>query len=216
MRISFIPLRAFATVLALIAIPAIAPAPVAVAATVPLKPHPVATIIAKPSQHLTVSPEVVSLPISRDNISSNSPTEAMANVGTNYEWAKLVLIDGGWATSDNNVTVLVRWMRQENGTNNWWNRDNPMNNSYNAPYIGQGGTGTYVNLEVAAQNVADALHSGIGSGYPAIVASFAASADPSVTTSAIWASGWSSSHYANGTHWSTTPVPEVKSPAGTW
>lgn len=175
----------------------------------------------KHSQKLTVSSNAQPTPITRDGFTASSPEEAQQNVfnavaapGTNVSWAKLVLLYGGWPVSDNNVTVITRWMRQENGTNDWWNRNNPLNNSYGAP--GAGGTGTDPNLKVAAQNVAAALHSGIGGGYGGIVASLAASATPSVTAAAIWASGWSSSHYANGTHWSSAPVDEVAAPSSAW
>ena len=128
--------------------------------------------------------------------------------------SQLVLLEGGWPMSDNNIVVILRWMRQENGANDWWNRNNPLNNSYGAP--GAGGTGSNGNLILAAQHAAQALHANAGGGYAGIVRALAASASPDVTAAAIWASSWSSSHYANGTHWSTAPVPVVKAPAGAW
>ncbi len=169
-----------------------------------------------------VIPKTATIPsVARDNITASSSVEAQQNVlnsvaseGTNVAWAKLVLMYGGWPVSDNNVTVMTRWMRQENGTNDWWNRNNPLNNGYGAP--GAGGTGSNPNLESAAQKVAAALHSGIGGGYGSIVANLAASSSPDVTAAAIWVSGWSSSHYANGTHWSSAPVNVVVAPAGAW
>jgi hypothetical protein len=166
------------------------------------------------AQKLTVSAAVKAQDVARDTYTATPAVQTYVNGGTNYDWARLVLQFGHWPITDANTTVIMRWMRQENGVNNWWNRDNPLNNSFGAP--GAGGTGRYASLILAAKNVAAALHSGVGSGYSGIVASLAASASPDTTASAIWASGWSSSHYANGTHWSTAPVTRVKAPAGAW
>ena len=166
------------------------------------------------AQKLAVSTKVKAADVSRDSYKATAGYQTFINGGTNYDWAKLVMLDGGWPVSDNNVTVFLRWMRQENGTNNWWNRDNPLNNGFGSG--GNAGTGSYPNLVVAAQKCAQALHQGIGGGYGGIVASFAADASPSATASAIWASGWSTSHYMNGQHWSTAPVDQVKAPASAW
>jgi len=166
------------------------------------------------SQKFTVSEAATVEKLTPTQFSATAGIQSLANEGTNYSWAKLVLLSGGWPMSDNNVTVILRWMRQENGTNDWWNRNNPLNNGYGAP--GAGGTGSNGNLILGAQNAATALHKGIGGGYAGIVAALAASADPAVTAQAIWASSWSTSHYANGTHWSTAPVPIVKAPASNW
>jgi hypothetical protein len=38
---------------------------------------------------------------------------ANAAESPNYDWADLVLTDGGWPTSSNNVTVLTEWMTAE-------------------------------------------------------------------------------------------------------
>lgn len=150
--------------------------------------------------------------VARDSYSVTPGVPSLAASGTNYDWAKAVLTLGGWPVSDANVTVFVRWMRQENGPDNWWNRNNPLNNGWGSG--GGGGTGSYPNLIVAAENAAEALHS--HPGYSAIIAAFAASAPTEVTERAIWASPWASGHYANGGHWHYTPVPVVKAPAGAW
>ena len=201
-------LRIALAVFALVAVPAVAPPP-------QLSSQQLQKLYdSAHSQNLTVSKSVLIEKVTPAKYTATPGYQALANEGTNYAWAKLVLLTGGWPMSDNNVTVILRWMRQENGTNNWWNRDNPLNNSYGAP--GAGGTGRNPNLIVAAQNAAGALKAGAGGGYGGIVASLAASASPSATASAIWASNWSSSHYANGTHWSTRPVPVVKAPPSAW
>lgn len=164
------------------------------------------------AQTLEVSDEVAANTVARDEYTATAGIDTLAAGGTNYDWAKLVLLSGGWPMSDANVTVLTRWMRQENGADNWFNRNNPMNNGYGSG--GGGGTGSYDNLVIAAQKAAENLHR--GSGYKAIIAALAASAPTEVTERAIWASNWASGHYANGAHWHYTPVDVVKAPADAW
>ena len=208
MRPSFINLRVAVAAFALIAVPAVAPPP-------ELSPAQLLKLYdAAHAQKLTVSKSASAVTITHSKYSATAGIQTLANNGTNYDWAKLVLLEGGWPMSDNNVTVLLRWMRQENGAATWWNRDNPLNNSFGAP--GAGGTGRNPNLIVAAEHAAQALKRGAGGGYGGIVSALAASASPDVTAQAIWASNWSGSHYANGTHWSTAPVPIVKAPASAW
>ena len=201
-------LRIALAVFALVAVPAVAPPPLLSTQQL-LKLYDAAH-----EQNLSVSKNVLAEKLVPTVYSATAGIQSLANDGTNYAWAKLVLLDGGWPQSDNNVVVLLRWMRQENGANDWWNRNNPLNNSYGAP--GAGGTGRNASLITAAANAAGALKANAGGGYSGIVAALAASADPAVTAEAIWASSWSSSHYANGSHWSTAPVPEVKAPASAW
>lgn len=201
-------LRIALAVFTLVAVPAVAP------------PHQLSsqqllTLYAEShAQNLKVAKTAAVEKLAPSKYSATPGFQSLANVGTNYAWAQLVLLEGGWPISQNNITVILRWMRQENGANDWWNRNNPLNNSYGAP--GAGGTGRNANLILAAQHVAQALHAGAGGGYAGIVSSLAASASPGATAAAIWASSWSGSHYANGTHWSTAPVPVVKAPASAW
>jgi hypothetical protein len=168
--------------------------------------------IAENAQTLTVPATAVSVSVPRDAFSTESGFVTLAAGGTNHDWAKLVLLYAGFPLSEENVAVFTRWMRQENGTDDWWNRNNPLNNGWGSG--GGSGLGSYASLDIAAQNAAKALHG--NPGYSAIVAAFASSAPTAVTEQAIWASPWASSHYANGAHWSQAPVPVVKSPAGTW
>lgn len=207
MKIAF-NFRIALAVFALVAVPAVAPPP-------QLSTQQLLNLYdASHAQKMSVSRTVTAEKITPTKYSATPGYQSLANVGTNYAWAQLVLLEGGWPMSDNNIVVILRWMRQENGANDWWNRNNPLNNSYGAP--GAGGTGSNGNLILAAQHAAQALHANAGGGYAGIVRALAASASPDVTAAAIWASSWSSSHYANGTHWSTAPVPVVKAPAGAW
>jgi hypothetical protein len=169
--------------------------------------------------YLSAHAQTVSVPMSitgdrivRNSFSASPGIATLAAGGTNYDWAKLVLLSGGWPITDSNVTVLVRWMRQENGPNNWWNRDNPLNNGYGSG--GAGGTGHYADLVIAAQKAAENLHR--HPGFATIIAALAASAPTEVTEQAIWASPWASGHYANGSHWHYTVVPIVKAPVDAW
>ena len=164
------------------------------------------------SQSLSVATVVEAVAVTRSEYSATPGIATLAASATNYDWAMLVLISGGWSTSEENVTVILRWMRQENGPDNWWNRNNPLNNGYGSG--GGGGTGSYDNLVIAAQKAAENLHR--GRGYVDIVAALAASAPTAVTESAIWASPWASGHYANGGHWSYREVPRITAPAGAW
>ncbi|QEO09416.1 hypothetical protein [Protaetiibacter larvae] len=149
----------------------------------------------------------------RDSYTATPGIASLAASGTNYDWAKLVLVFAGWPITDANVTVLTRWMRQENSPKNWWNRNNPLNNGWGASY-GPGGTGSNVSLVAAAENAADALLT--HRGYAGIRAAFADGSSTAAIESAIWASPWATGHYANGGHWHYTPVDVVQAPASAW
>ena len=100
------------------------------------------------------------------------------------------MLFAGFSVTDSNVTVLARWMRQENGADDWFNRNNPLNNGWGSG--GGGGLGSYDNLALAAENAADALHS-VG-GYSAIVDAFAplvpSDADQSADRTALTLQGY--------------------------
>lgn len=168
--------------------------------------------IAAHPQSVGVSKKVEAAAPPRDGYAASPGVDTLVAGGTNYDWAKSVLLSGGWPMSTANVTVLVRWMRQENGTDSWWNRNNPLNNGLGSG--GGAGTGSYPDLELAAQKVAENLHR--NPSFGAVEAAFASSAPTQVTEQAIWASPWASSHYANGAHWHYTPVPMVKAPTDAW
>jgi hypothetical protein len=136
-----------------------------------------------------------------------------AGLSTNYDFARLVLEDGGWPTSANNTTVLTQWLRAEEPTSMWWNRDNPLNNGLGSG--GGSGLGSYGSVVVAAFDVASNLENP-AYGYPLVVRDLAASAAPASTSRAIWRSNWSAGHYGRGADWDTSPVPSVGAPARVW
>ena len=164
------------------------------------------------AQKIEVPQDAAALAVTRDTYSATPGIATLVAGGTNHDWAKLVLLDAGLPINDITVTVFTRWMRQENGTDDWWNRNNPLNNSWGAP--GEGGTGSNDNLVIAAANAAEALHS--IAGYAGIVEAFNASASTESIEQAIWASPWASGHYDNGGHWSYVDVPVVSAPAEAW
>jgi len=170
----------------------------------------VAEGVPAPEQHLAVDATIAAPAVNRDSISATDGLQTLARVGTNESWAKLVLMFGGWPQTDANVTVMLRWMRQENGPPDWWNRNNPLNNGYGSG--GGAGLGSYPDLITAAEYCAENLQRG----YPAIVAGLQAGTSADATAAAIWASPWATSHYANGAHWSTRPVQIVQAPASAW
>lgn len=151
--------------------------------------------------------------LARDDYEASQGIESLVASGTNHDWAKMVLLFAGFPMTDDNVTVITRWMRQENYVDSWWNRNNPLNNGWGASY-GPGGTGSNVDLVAAARNAADALLS--FPRYSGIRAAFQQAGDAATVEAAIWASPWASGHYANGAHWHYNPVPVVTAPASAW
>lgn len=192
----------------------------ALASTTALAPPPWPTpaeeyqaFLDRHAQSLAVSSVVSSATsLERDTFAATPGIRTFIDGGTNHDWAKLVLLLAGFPITDNNVTVFTRWMRQENYTDTWFNRNNPLNNGWGSG--GGGGLGSYDSLVIAAENAAEALLS--NPGYGEIVAAFRADAPTDVTEAAIWASPWASGHYNNGAHWSYVPVPVVEAPADAW
>lgn len=148
----------------------------------------------------------------KESYVATTGTQTLIEGGTNHDWARLVLIEGGWPVTDENVKLITRWMRQENGADNWWNRNNPLNNGQGSG--GGSGLGSYVDLTDAAYYAAENL--AMRSFYTDIVAGLEAGTSADATAAAIWASPWASSHYGYGTHWSSSPVREIAAPPEAW
>jgi hypothetical protein len=191
----------------------------ALLATLALAPPPAATaptaaggIPAGDAQTLKVAPDVAAESVSHESYVATTGAQSLIAGGTNEDWAKLVLVFGDFPLTTENINVMLRWMRQENGTDNWWNRNNPLNNGYGSG--GGSGLGSYDSLVTAAQYCADGLRH--FSFYDGIEAGLDAGDDADATARAIWASPWAGSHYANGSHWSTRPVDIVEAPSSAW
>lgn len=171
--------------------------------------------LAENAQSLTVASDAVATDtsaIDRDAYSATPGIEGLKAEGTNYAWAKMVMLFGGWSMSDDNITVFTRWMRQENGPDDWWNRNNPLNNGWGT----QGGTfmSGYANLVDAARNAAEAIKT--NPGYAGILDGFSNDRKTTTIESGIWNSSWATGHYDYGGHWSYVPVKVVKAPASAW
>jgi Tectonin domain len=147
---------------------------------------------------------------------ASSPVEhVVPGMATNWDFAKLVLMDGGWPLTSNNEMVIAQWMGSENYTWSWWTRNNPLNNGLGSG--GGSGLGSYATLPLAAYYIAANLLSPSGLyGYPAIAADLAASDAPAVTAGAIWASSWAGSHYGYGQYWYSATPPVVDAPQWDW
>lgn len=199
-------LGAAAMALALVGAAALAPPPW------PTQAQELEAYIEANAQSLVVHEDAALAQVVRDGYSATPGIQTLAAGGTNYDWAKMVLLMAGLPITDNNVTVFTRWMRQENYVDAWWNRNNPLNNGWGSG--GGGGLGSYDSLVIAAENAAEALLT--NGGYAGIVAAFAADSPTDVTEAAIWASPWASGHYNNGAHWAYFEVPVITAPADAW
>ncbi len=202
----FLGLGAAVLVVGLVAFPVLtAPPP-------PTEAEVLAAYIEDQSQTLRVSSQTTPSIVTRESFTASPGIATLAAGGTNHDWAKLVMLLAGWPQTESNITVFTRWMRQENGPDDWWNRNNPLNNGWGSG--GGGGLGSYDTLITAAENAAEALHQ--NAGYAEIAAGFAASAPTEVIEAAIWASPWATGHYDNGGHWSYAPVPVIQAPPEAW
>lgn len=165
-----------------------------------------------PTQSFAVSFDAAAQSVERPEYGYQPGYETYMASGTNHDWARIVLTAANWPVTESNVTVITRWMRQENYLDTWWNRNNPLNNGWGSG--GGGGLGSYNTLLDAALNAAEALHT--HPGYAAIVDGFARSAPTAEIEAAIWASPWASGHYNNGKHWHYSPVPVITAPQSAW
>jgi hypothetical protein len=156
---------------------------------------------------LTVTSQAPSL------AATGASARSAAGLSTNYDFARLVLQDGHWPVSSNNVTVLTQWLRAEEPTSDWWDRDNPLNNGLGSG--GGSGLGSYSSLMTAAHEVARNLENSAW-GYPAVLADLVHSSAPALTARAIWRSSWAAGHYGLGADWDTSPVPSVAAPPVAW
>ena len=152
-----------------------------------------------------MAPDVAAPAISRESYAAATGPQTLIAGGTNYDWAKLVLVYGGWPVTEANVTVMVQWMREENGPDNWFNRNNPMNNGQGSG--GGSGLGSYDSLDTGG--VLRGRGPAADSIYAPIAAGLADGTSAERTAQAIWASPWATSHYGYGANWSTSPVPVV-------
>jgi hypothetical protein len=145
---------------------------------------------------------------------------------TNYDWAVLMLVDGAWPPSTNNITVVTQWMASEpSDVSRWWTGGNPNPRHINPLNNGLGsgggaGLGGYSSLPFAAAYAAENLLDGL---YPQVESDLRNSDNPGTTAQAIWSSPWSGGHYANpktptawGSAWHFGPVSAIAAPGYLW
>ena len=109
--------------------------------------------------------------------------------------------------------MLTQWLRSEEPTSHWWDRDNPLNDGLGSG--GGSGLGSYGSVITAAYYVAANLENH-AYGYPEVARDLAISAPVITTDRAIWRSSWAAGHYGRGANWGTSPVPSVAAPSGAW
>ena len=117
MRHALAPLAATVAVLSLGLTFALVPQPPAT-----IEPVAASEAHAGATQAVSVAPDATAPPISRESYTAATGPETLIASGTNADWAELVLIFGGWPVTEQNVTVVLQWMREENGPDNWWTR----------------------------------------------------------------------------------------------
>src|ERR1700712_1299981 len=72
----------------------------------PKPPNQLTAYITMHAQKLDVSSGSTPTPLARDGYDATAGWESYVRGGTNYDWAKLVLYDGGFPITDANVTVF--------------------------------------------------------------------------------------------------------------
>jgi hypothetical protein len=205
-HVSRLAAAAVAVLVGLVAIPALAPPAPPTAAELHTE------FVAENAQAMIVPGAAAADVPLRDGYAATPGIATLAAGGTNHDWAKLVCLLAGFPMTESNVTVMTRWMRQENYVDSWWNRNNPLNNGWGSG--GGGGLGSYDSLLTAAENAAESFYG--NPGYRPFVDAFLRSAPTEEIEAAIWASPWASGHYNNGAHWSYAPVPVISAPSEAW
>jgi hypothetical protein len=115
---------------------------------------------------------------------------------TNLEWAELVLQDGGFPVTPNNVEFMLQWMERENKPSTWTGTagaNNPLNNGLGSG--GGSGLGSYPDLTTAAAYAAQGINGGISGTGPLAAALKTGTATPDQLGAALIMSNWASSHY---------------------
>jgi hypothetical protein len=113
-------------------------------------------------------------------------------VGTNYEWAALVIQRVGVTPEQSDLDNFVRWMAAENPPSDWWHLQNPLNCGLNDGSAD--GTGSYPNLDFAATETAQVINQ---SNMAGIRASFVNHSNLLNFSAACAYSAWSTGGYHN-------------------
>lgn len=144
------------------------------------------------------------------NSAAPGPPPQSSGSMTESQWAALLLQNVGAPVTQNNIDNILRWMTAEEPTQNWYDRNNPLNASVGTGTVD--GTGSYADLQSAAQYTAGMINQNNMAG---IKQALMENADPNTFSAAVVASPWASSHYGGdpnhiaqiGTPGGRTPAP---------
>lgn len=131
---------------------------------------------------------------------------------TEQQWAQGLLSDLDAPDTANNEDNILQWMTAEEPTDNWFDRNNPLNASLGTSSTS--GLGSYPNLQVADQETADMIEQTNMSG---IANALRSNASPDAFSAAVVGSPWASSHYGgNPDYIANIPTPggSITAPSG--
>jgi hypothetical protein len=125
---------------------------------------------------------------------------------TEEQWSQGLLADIGAPDTVNNEDNILQWMTAEEPTDNWFDRNNPLNASLGTSSTS--GLGSYPNLQVADQETADMIEQTNMSG---IANALRSNASPDAFSAAVVGSPWASSHYGGN----PDAIANIPTPGGT-
>jgi len=136
-----------------------------------------------------------------------TPSQPTVSLGmTEEQWIEQVLGDINAPETTNNIDNLARWMAAENPPSDWYNRNNPLNTSYDAGDTS--GLNAYTSLDVGATATAKTIE---GSNMNGILSALQENAPTSTFATNVENSPWSTSHYADDPI-ANIPVPPLPGP----
>ena len=126
-------------------------------------------------------------------------------MGTNYDWAALVMTRAGAPVTMNNQENFTRWMAAENPVSDWYHFDNPLNCGLNDGSAD--GEGAYPDLDIAATYTAQVLRQG---NMSPILNALQANSSLAAFSAGCARSAWSTGGYHNNPGYiASIPLPAV-------
>lgn len=126
-------------------------------------------------------------------------------MGTNYDWAALVMTRAGAPVTQNNQDNFTRWMAAENPVSDWYHLNNPLNCGLNDGSAD--GEGSYPDLDYAATETAQVLRQG---NMSPILNALQANSSLATFSAGCARSAWSTGGYHNNPGYiASIPLPAV-------
>ena len=199
------PLAASVAVLALGLTFALAPQPEAVTA-----PTAATDTLTGDTQTVSVAADVAAPAVSHESYATTTGPETLVASGTNEDWAKLVLIDGrlaghGGERHRHDALDAAGERRRQ--------LVEPQQPAEQRAGFGRRERPRQLRTRSSARPSTAPAACAVLAATPPIDAALARGDAADATAQAIWASPWASSHYGNGTHWSSRPA-EIDRGAG--